>query len=124
MQVKQALKGLLLLVADLARRITFGERRQQRQQPSLAEFYRENSQSWSQSWFYFGYMLCEQMHQCLLNNPILGFLLLPVHLLICCCSCLYWRRQNQGETAQETIERQAAELALLRAQVPEQEQMA
>ena len=120
MQVKLATKALLSLVADLARRATFAERRQQRQNPSLAETFRENSQNWEGGYCFFLYGLLEQVHSCLMSNAILGFLLCPLHCLICCCSICYWKYQNQGESQQEIIDAQAAELATLRAELQQQ----
>ena len=120
MQVKLATKALLALVADLARRVTFAERRQQRQNPSLAETFRENSQNWEGGYCFFLYGLLEQVHSCLMSNAIFGFLCCPLHALLCCFSCVYWKYQNQGQSQQEIIDAQEAELATLRAELQQQ----
>lgn len=116
MQSKMQLKILAGHLEEAVRKLTFLERRQQRQQPSLGESYRENVLALQEGWCFFLYYLLEQLHSCFLSNSILGFLCLPCHCLICLFNCLYWRFLVPEEQQPEEEENAAA-------QQPEQQKM-
>ena len=88
-QSKKYLKFLTTQVKDLLRKVGFLERRQQRQNPSLAEISREAQMS-SETW---GGLFCcfiEGCHAYLMLNPLWGFFLCPCHFVCLVCSCMWY----------------------------------
>jgi len=69
-------------------------RRKISQKPALKEFWQEWFNSWALGIGAFLLFLADQLHYLLLSNPILGFVCLPLHTLLCCCSGCYYRRRQ------------------------------
>ena len=107
-------KAILNVVEGLDRRIRCGERRQQRQMPSLDEEAREFEQrDWTSIFsIAFLFWLMNQIHMELYHNVFLRCLCCPLHHLCRCCSCFsygyyqVWRKkklQSQAEAVHKNI---------------------
>ena len=88
--MKAVLKLLLGLLTAILAKLTFSERRQQFQAPSLGELNREAETAASENGFFswdFCNFLAEMTHVFLTKNAIFGFLCSCCHACLCCCSC-------------------------------------
>ena len=111
---KMVSKSILNVVENLDRRIRCGERRQQRQMPSLDEEAREFQQSDWTSVFSIAFLfwLMNQIHMELYHNVILRCLVCPLHQVCRCFSCFcygyyqVWSKkklQSQAEAVHKHI---------------------
>ena len=102
-QMKHVMKEVASLMTDLLRKMSFLERRQQRQNLALAESAREFQQAQEVGGMAVLCCLCEGCHFYLMANPICGFLMMPFHFLMMICSCIYygacpcWRKVREEE---------------------------
>ena len=115
-QAKKAIKEGNGLLATIAKKLTFSERRQQSQKPSLAEQAREFGMAGSLGCCAFFCYLLEFLHTAFDNNAILGFICLPFRICMCCGACCFY---NCFGCKQEVID--AAEEELDDSELSEQE---
>jgi len=103
-QVKRYIMAMLALIGELLRKIGFLERRQQRQNPSLAELSREHSQAWAVSWGECCLWFMEASHSCCMMSSFWGFMCFPCHAFFVCVSCCYWKCKKEDKGEAEELE--------------------
>ena len=89
-QCKKALGVSNGFLSTIAKKLTFMERRQQSQKPSLAEQAREFGMAGSLGCCAFLCYLLEFLHTAFENNAFLGFICLPFRLFMCCGACCFY----------------------------------
>ena len=108
-QVKKEGQKSNWLLEWVARKVSFLERRQQRQAPSLEETAREFSNAAHLSCCAFLCYAFEFLHAYLRSNPLLGCLFLPCHVCLCCCCCFIFNCLGYKHEAAEEEEEYAEE---------------
>ena len=98
-QVKAAAKASNTVQEEMLRKLTFIERRQQLQDPSLAELARESEMAWGLAFSVWCAFLVDQFHKYCLKNSIFGCLCACCHACACCVTCCCHRRQASKAAA-------------------------